>query len=136
MSNSKRLEQICILKRLIKVVSFLLVLIMLLLGYYFLNAKFHIGIPCIFYELTGYKCPGCGITRALFSLLKGDVVTAFRYNKLIFILAPFLGFYFIYQAYLYILGIEQSKKTRNNIQKVAIFFIVISLIYGVMRNFY
>ena len=34
-------------------------------------------VPCLFLELTGRPCPGCGMTNAYLALLKGDVLTAF-----------------------------------------------------------
>lgn len=36
--------------------------------------------PCPFRSLTGYDCPGCGMTRALHSMLRGDVVGAIDHN--------------------------------------------------------
>lgn len=30
-----------------------------------------LGIPCLFYLWTGFKCPGCGITRMCLALLSG-----------------------------------------------------------------
>ena len=69
-----------------RIISKLAILIGLLIGYYFLNAVFKISIPCMFYKITGFHCPGCGITRLLFSLIKLDFYQAFRYNPLIFIL--------------------------------------------------
>ena len=33
----------------------------------------HILLPCIFHKLTGLYCPGCGGTRAVYWLLKGNV---------------------------------------------------------------
>ena len=68
-----------------KIISKLIVLSGLLIGYYFLNAVFKISIPCIFYKMTGFHCPGCGVTRLFFSLFKLDFYQAFRYNPLIFI---------------------------------------------------
>ena len=41
--------------------------------------KYNIGIPCIFHELTGFYCPGCGLTRAIASIVKLDFYQAFRY---------------------------------------------------------
>ena len=35
---------------------------------------------CVFLELTGYRCPGCGSQRALHALLHGHVGMAVRYN--------------------------------------------------------
>lgn len=122
--------------RIIKVISTVLVLIMLLLGYYFLNSQYNIGIPCIFHELTGYQCPGCGITRALFSLLQGDIKKAFSYNQLIFFLAPFIIAYFIYTNYIYILGKKQSKKAQTIITIISTILIIITIAYGIIRNIY
>lgn len=42
-----------------------------------------IGMPCPILTLTGWQCPGCGSTRALYSLLHGDPVTAFSMNPLL-----------------------------------------------------
>lgn len=42
--------------------------------------------PCYFYSLTGIPCPGCGLTRSVISLLRGDVLTAMRYNLMPFFL--------------------------------------------------
>lgn len=45
------------------------------------------GIGCLFKYATGVSCPACGITRAYVSLLRGDILGAFRYHPL-FWLAP------------------------------------------------
>lgn len=38
---------------------------------------------CPFHAITGLWCPGCGSTRAAYSLMHGQVVDAFRYNLLV-----------------------------------------------------
>jgi Protein of unknown function (DUF2752) len=43
---------------------------------------------CAFYELTGWKCPGCGGTRATHALLHGNVSGAWNDNPLAVLLAP------------------------------------------------
>ena len=73
----------------------ILILISFLIIYFILNELLDVGIPCLFYEITGYYCPGCGITRLLFSLLKLDFYQAFRYNPLIFILIIITGIYLL-----------------------------------------
>ena len=49
--------------------------------------------PCSFHELFGLYCSGCGSTRALRRLLRGDLAGSFRYNPLLILLLPvlFLG---------------------------------------------
>lgn len=41
------------------------------------------GIPCLFYEVTGLYCPGCGGTRAVKALLRGDVAVSFHYHPVV-----------------------------------------------------
>lgn len=36
--------------------------------------------PCIFYKITAIPCPTCKMTRALLSLLKGDIRAYATYN--------------------------------------------------------
>ena len=43
-----------------------------------------LGIGCVFRDVLGFPCPGCGMSRAFLALLRLDVVAAFRYNPLIF----------------------------------------------------
>ena len=39
--------------------------------------------PCMFHEITGLYCPGCGGTRAVKALLGGHVVKSFLYNPVV-----------------------------------------------------
>jgi hypothetical protein len=45
-------------------------------------------LPCIFQQLTGYHCPGCGATRCCHSLLHGDIEQALAWNPLFVVLLP------------------------------------------------
>ncbi len=121
-------------KRIIKVISIVLVLTILLLGYYFLNFRYNFGIPCIFYKITGYKCPGCGTTRALFSLINGNIKEAFNYNKLLFIVTPFLLLYFIYKSYIYVLNKKETTLINKIVKYTSYFMIIIALLYSIIRN--
>lgn len=45
---------------------------------------------CLYKNITGNDCFGCGITRAVLSILHFDFSTAFHYNKLVVIVFPLL----------------------------------------------
>ena len=40
--------------------------------------------PCMFHALTGFSCPGCGSTRAVSALLRGDLLTSLKLQPAIF----------------------------------------------------
>lgn len=72
----------------------LVVALLLVFGfiYYALDpASSQLFPQCLFFSLTGYKCPGCGSQRAIHALLNGDVVGAFRYNALLLIAVPWIA---------------------------------------------
>lgn len=110
-----------------KIIFKMLMIILALLGYYFLNHKFDFNIPCIFYKITGLFSPRCGITRMLFSLIELKIYQAFRYNPLIFcLLIMDLLYNLIYRIYNYKLKINSK------------FYYVILVIvtgFGILRNF-
>jgi len=39
-------------------------------------------IPCVFQALFHVACPGCGMTRAYLSLLRGDLMAAFAFHPM------------------------------------------------------
>ena len=45
------------------------------------------GVPCLFKELTGIPCPGCGMTRSVISMLRGDLFSAVHYSPALYICA-------------------------------------------------
>jgi len=54
---------------------------------------------CLIRNITGHPCPACGMTRASSALLRGQVRTAARYNKLVFPVAATLIFLYIKDGY-------------------------------------
>ena len=62
---------------------------------------------CLFLTITGYKCPGCGGSHALMSLLEGNIFRAFRLNFLAVILVLYYAIFMLaYSFHLF-----TSKKT-------------------------
>ena len=43
---------------------------------------------CLFHRLTGWHCPGCGMTRAAHAALHGEFAKAFYFNPVGMILLP------------------------------------------------
>ena len=120
-------------KRILEVISILISTILILIGYYFLNKNYHYRIPCIFHEITGLYCPGCGTTRLIFALLEGHIKEAFNYNRLVFILLPFIISYYIYYSYLYIFN--KKDNIIYKIKKIYIYILLsITILFGILRN--
>nr|WP_125666649.1 DUF2752 domain-containing protein [Paenibacillus baekrokdamisoli] len=84
----------------------------------------NIGVPCAFHELTGFFCPGCGITRVVISLLSLDFVQAFRYNPLVFILLPLYAMYFV----------TKKKQMRLISSGIMAIMLILTLSFGLLRN--
>ena len=114
-------------KIIISTIIFILLLIYILVG-----EKIKFYIPCPIKSLTGFYCPGCGITRMILSILKGDLYQAFRYNPLVFILMPFIIFYFLE------INISKLYNKKSICKKVPdyVFYIIIAVlvVYGILRN--
>lgn len=53
------------------------------------------SLPCIFWELTGYYCPGCGGTRACAALFRGEIVRSFLCHPVVVYTAVVFAWYMI-----------------------------------------
>lgn len=95
-----------------------------------MNHNLGFKIVCLFHEITGLLCPGCGITRCLFAILNLDFKRAFYYNQLVFILLPLFGIYYIMNIYRYLL----DKKRIEVPNYIVVILLFITLIFGVVRN--
>lgn len=83
---------------------------------------------CPFHKITNLYCPGCGITRMLLNILKGNFYQAFRYNPLLFTLTPLFIFLIINHFLKY--KIINKKK-----QEIIYIILIITLItFGILRN--
>lgn len=88
------------------------------------------GIPCIFRKITGWLCPGCGITKLILGLLRLDFKYAYNANPFIFITIPYILFILSYDL------ICKNKKKRFtklvNISEYA--YVALLIMFGVYRN--
>jgi hypothetical protein len=91
-----------------------------------------LGIPCVFRLVTGYRCPGCGMTHAAMALIHGQPKTAFRENPLSLSVVPLLLLYGAYRAEVYI------RSARTDFRKWEIVFLgvlwVVVLAFWLLRN--
>lgn len=91
------------------------------------------GIPCPVHYFTGFKCPGCGVSRMFISLMKLDFKSAFEANRLLLVTLPVIASLLFVYFFRYIkTGSRKIFKAENIIYIV---LIISFLIFGVVRNF-
>ena len=119
-------------KRLLKVVKILRISIVIGIGYAEICRATGFGIPCIFHEVTGLKCPSCGITHMIIQLLHLNFKAAYSLNQVVFILMPLFIFAAGYHLFQYIkFGKAKIGKAENIICYV---IIGILAVWGIVRN--
>lgn len=89
-------------------------------------------IPCVFYELSGKYCPGCGITRMCVALARLDIKGAAGHNLLAFCLLPFALWLGVSRAIEYIKTGTLRERRWEKIVWVAMFMLFVA--FAVMRN--
>lgn len=88
-------------------------------------------IPCMFNKLTGLKCPGCGITRAMHYLVNGNIKKAIWYNIM---LVPG-AFILLYSSYRYIRYIVKNEEIINKpLEIILIIYLIMLILFMIARN--
>ena len=118
-------------KRLIRVVRRYGILLLVGLAYYVFVSLTNIGIPCPVRLITGFQCPGCGISRMLMSLVRLDLAAAFQYNPVVLLTLPIILFFVIRSDIDYV---RTGKNSLDRYQPIWIAELVILLVFGVIRN--
>ena len=101
-------------------------------AYVFVVRTFGVGICCPFERLTGYSCPGCGISGIFLSLLRGDIRGAFYSNPLTFCLLPGYAGFIVYLCRQYLT--YGYLKIARWIEYVLIGLIAVYVVFGIVRN--
>lgn len=89
-----------------------------------------LSIPCLFRSVTGWLCPGCGITTLFVRLSRFDIAGAFRANPFLFVTGPLLVAEVIY--YNYLLAGRQPLPRWN--RRAVVIYAAALCVFGVIRN--
>jgi hypothetical protein len=120
----------------IRIVSAIFIPIIIFGGLFFLffvNPEKKTIFPCFFHFATNLDCPGCGMTRSLYSLLHFNFWQAFRYNPLLFLIIP-ISTYFGITGYIYLIT-GKWFKLKLTIPKPVIFCLVVVVVaFVILRN--
>ena len=88
------------------------------------------AIPCFFRMITGYKCPGCGITSMFVHISKLQFKEAFYDNQFLFVTWPIILLEIIFDRFLK-KKFEFAKKINCIILYV---YIALLIFWGILRN--
>ena len=99
-------------------------------GYYFVTQYTSFSFHCLFRDLTGLKCPTCGITHMFIDLFHLDFKAAYQDNQMMFFLWPFVGLEILYITY------KGGNGDDLPIWNYVLIYIIvgISILFGIMRN--
>ena len=125
MHNKEKIKRL-----LIVLISFISILLLSFL-YYKINKTYHIGFNCVFHQITNLYCPGCGITRAIFSLIELDIIGAIKYNILIVTIIPLIIFNYLVKIINWINLKEQKEIYPKTIWNIILIFVIL---FGILRN--
>ena len=88
---------------------------------------------CVYKNVTGHPCPGCGMTRSTISLFSGRLVESFFYNPLAIVvnIMALVAFFWI------IIDLFQNKTRFDSFikKKINPFFLIL-IVLMVLANWY
>jgi hypothetical protein len=82
---------------------------------------------CVFHQATGLHCPGCGGTRAVLALARGQWLLAIRSNPMLILGVP---------AMLILVGLQRCRERAGGkaSPRLALTLFAILIVYFVVRN--
>jgi Protein of unknown function (DUF2752). len=100
--------------------------------WYFEPTKYGFFPQCPLFTVTGFACPGCGLTRGFHALFHGDIVTALGFNALIPLFVLLFGSLFLSLVYVVVRG---KPFPRWSVSLPVIWGMFVLLIgFGIVRN--
>ncbi|MEO7538582.1 MAG: DUF2752 domain-containing protein [Pyrinomonadaceae bacterium] len=87
---------------------------------------------CPLFAMTGFACPGCGLTRAFHALLTGDIIPALDFNILVPVWAVIFGYSFVSLVLLAVRG--RGLPMWPTWPRFLWTFMIVLLTFGVVRN--
>ncbi|MBK9527672.1 MAG: DUF2752 domain-containing protein [Acidobacteria bacterium] len=102
------------------------------LGFLFDPAKSSLFPICPLYSITGFACPGCGLTRGAHALFHGDVIAALDFNLLLPIWSVIIGYVFLSLVLLAVRG--RGLPMWPSYPKFLWGFMITLVAFGVLRN--
>lgn len=97
------------------------------------TTQFEIAPKCMFYQLTGFKCPGCGTQRALHELMHLNFAGVIKYNPILLLGLP----YVVLLTYLYYFNGDKHFPKLNaflNSRNAILFVFGLIIVYWIGRN--
>lgn len=102
--------------------------IMLVIAYFVLG-KYFLYSLCPMVVITGFPCPGCGLTRAGFRLLGLDFAGAFQMHPMIYPIAAYLGL-FCWNRYI------RKRRMGAGLKVLLILILIILILFYLWRMFF
>lgn len=110
---------------------------LILVSFFLPFSSFYDAPLCPFRHLTGYSCPGCGMTRACVSLAHGDVAASLHFHPLAIVFILAFGAYALIRLLDNLKGRRVEFRgrawARVNMRRIAIASLALVLGFGAIR---
>lgn len=108
------------------------IIVLAIFIFFLILAFFDIRIPCLFYEITGLNCPGCGNTRATVALFRLDFKQMLHYN----LLYPLEIIYILQVLIICVKNyIKKGKFEYDTVSPILdIIFLILLIVWTIVRN--
>ncbi|MDR2889962.1 MAG: DUF2752 domain-containing protein [Lachnospiraceae bacterium] len=101
----------------------------ILAALYYLFVQWFLPVSCPSVMMTGLPCSGCGMTRAITSVLTGQFARAFFMNPIAFLIVIFAGYCLVCR---YVCG----RPVKGFVQGIVILLILLFVLYLVRMYLY